>query len=138
MGGKQPSAALNNEMTTPMVSRENITTVSNYGPTLPAHKVTNVGRATAGEAGEREGNDGQREARTQSKAGDLSQKSGHHGTERKQGLGNKTGLGGTHRHSLEKLKEYESQLLQSSAGHPSLQERSNVRTNRESAFEAQQ
>ena len=127
MGGKQPSAALNNEMTTPMVSRENITTVSNYGPTLPAHKVANVGRATAGEAGERE-------ARTQSKAGDLSQKSGHHGTEKKQGLGNKTGLGGTHRHSLEKLKEYESQLLQSSAGHPS----SNVRTNRESAFEAQQ
>ena len=30
------------------------------------------------------------------------------------GLGNKTGLGGTHRHSLEKLKEYESQLLLSS------------------------
>ena len=24
------------------------------------------------------------------------------------GLGNKSGLGGTHRHSLEKLKEYES------------------------------
>ena len=30
------------------------------------------------------------------------------------GLGNKSGLGGTHRHSLEKLKEYESQLLMSS------------------------
>jgi hypothetical protein len=31
------------------------------------------------------------------------------------GLGNKVGLGGTHRHSLEKLKEYESHLLMSSA-----------------------
>ena len=30
------------------------------------------------------------------------------------GLGNKSGVGGTHRHSLEKLKEYESQLLMSS------------------------
>jgi len=30
------------------------------------------------------------------------------------GMGNKNGLGGTHRHSLEKLKEYESQLLMSS------------------------
>ncbi len=30
------------------------------------------------------------------------------------GLGNKSGLGGTHRHSLEKLKEYESRLLLSS------------------------
>jgi len=30
------------------------------------------------------------------------------------GLGNKSGLGGTHRHSLEKLKEYESQLLMGS------------------------
>ena len=31
------------------------------------------------------------------------------------GLGNKSGVGGTHRHSLEKLKEYESQLLMSSS-----------------------
>ena len=30
------------------------------------------------------------------------------------GLGNKPGLATTHRHSLEKLKEYESQLLMSS------------------------
>ena len=40
------------------------------------------------------------------------QASGHSG--KYLGLGNKSGLGGTHRHSLEKLKEYESQLLLSS------------------------
>ena len=41
------------------------------------------------------------------------QNAGHSG--KYLGLGNKSGLGGTHRHSLEKLKEYESQLLMSSA-----------------------
>ena len=39
-------------------------------------------------------------------------KAGHSG--KYLGLGNKSGLSGTHRHSLEKLKEYESLLLQSS------------------------
>lgn len=125
MGGKKQSAALNNEMSPPVVANGgSMTTTSNY-----PHKITNVDRATC--AG------GEREARNQSKATDISQKSqhGHHGQHGKNvGLGNKAGLGGTHRHSLEKLKEYESQLLQSSAANPSL----NVKTNRESALDAQQ
>lgn len=39
-------------------------------------------------------------------------KAGHSG--KYLGLGNKSGLSGTHRHSLEKLKEYESHLLMTS------------------------
>ena len=123
IGGKKQSAALNNDTNPPMVANGNNTTTSNY-----THKITNVDRAScvAGERGER----------NQSKTTDMSisQKSqaGHHG--KNLGLGNKAGLGGTHRHSLEKLKEYESQLLQNSSAHPSL----NVKSNRESALEAQQ
>ena len=123
MGGKKQSAALNSEISIPMVAGGNGSTTSNY----PSHKITNVDRATC--------EDGQRAQRNQSKTTDMSvsQKS-NHGKQSKVGLGNNAGLGGTHRHSLEKLKEYESQLLQNSAVNPSL----NVKTNRESAFEAQQ
>ena len=123
MGNKKQSAALNSETSPPLIGNGSATATSNY-----THAVTNVDRAScaAGERGER----------TQSKTTDMStsQKSaaGHHG--KNLGLGNKAGLGGTHRHSLEKLKEYESQLLQNSAVHPSL----NVKSNRESALEAQQ
>ena len=123
MGGKKQSAALNSEISIPLVAGGSGSAASNY----PPHKITNVDRATC--------EDGHRAQRNQSKTTDMSvsQKS-NHGKQSNVGLGSKSGLGGTHRHSLEKLKEYESQLLQNSAANPSL----NVKTNRESAFEAQQ
>ena len=48
----------------------------------------------------------------QEKVQTNSLKAGHSG--KYLGLGNKSGLSGTHRHSLEKLKEYESHLLMTS------------------------
>ena len=91
MGNKKPSAALNEPPSIP--NNGSITSTSNY-----THKIANVDRATC--------DAGQRDARTKSKTTDLNHTSAHHG--KNLGLGNKAGLGGTHRHSLEKLKEYES------------------------------
>jgi len=50
--------------------------------------------------------DGAKTTTSQGANGGSTLQAGHSG--KYLGLGNKSGLGGTHRHSLEKLKEYES------------------------------